>query len=97
MAAPATPMPPPMSLGRAGEKIYNQSTLKLAVLKQSSIFKVVFYYWLVTLKYIFLYLEAANIGSIPAAVLRHKTARNTIAGMRSISTNLKCRVIATMP
>ena len=82
------------SLGRAREKVYyNQSTLKLAVLNQSSIFKIVFYYWLVYFEYIFLYLEAANIESMPAAVLRHKTARNTTAGTRSISTNLKCRMI----
>ena len=42
------------------------------------------------LKYIFILIGSSYI---PAAVLRHKTARNTTAGMRSISTNSKFGMI----
>ena len=51
------------SLGRAREKVYTQSTLKLVLL-------LVSYF-----EYIFLYLEAANIESIPAAVLEAQDSK----------------------
>ena len=43
-----------------------------------------------SLKYVFILIGSSYI---PAAVLRHKTARNTTAGTRSISTNFVFRRI----
>ena len=86
------------SLGRAREKVYIQSiNTKISCIEPVVYFQDCLLLLVSYFEYIFLYLEAANIESIPAAVLRHKTARNTTAGTRSISTNLKCRMIATTP
>ena len=78
----------------AGEKVYNQSTLILAVLKQWSaeVLTQPFQDCLlsVTLQcMLYTCIEVATTQNIPAAVLRHKTVRNTTAGTRSISTTCK--------